>query len=99
VTGTEPSIVVADAPAASRYEVRVDGELAGFAEYRLTPARIVFTHTEVADELEGHGLAARLVRFALDDARRRQLQVVARCPYVARFIEEHPEYRDLLTPR
>ena len=46
-------IDVADAPENSRYEARIGGELAGFADYVLREGRIVFTHTEVDDAFEG----------------------------------------------
>jgi hypothetical protein len=80
---------------AQRYEAVVDGMLS-LAEYRLRGDTIVFTHTEVPEALEGQGIAAQIVRFALDDARARGLGVVPRCPYAAAFIARHTEYRDLV---
>ena len=87
---------VADVPEASRYEIHVDGELAGFAEYRLEEGLIAFTHTEVDDAFEGQGLAGELVTFALGDARARGLAVHPFCPYVRSFIAKHPEHLDLV---
>jgi len=81
--------------AQNRYELEVDGHLA-IAEYRLRPGRISFTHTEVPDALEGRGIGSKLVRAALDDARARGLKVVPLCPFVKRYIDKHPDYRDLL---
>jgi predicted GNAT family acetyltransferase len=94
-----PDIRVTDNPASSRFEVFSDGELAGFAEYRVSDGRIVFTHTEIDDAFEGHGIGSRLIRYALDDARRRGLLVVPKCPFVRRFIEEHEDYADLTKAR
>lgn len=79
----------------SRYETEVDGHL-GFCNYTLAPGRITFTHTEVAPELSGRGVAQALVRGALDDARARKLAVVPQCSYVAAFIQRNPDYQDLL---
>jgi predicted GNAT family acetyltransferase len=90
---------VADAPERNRYEITVDGTLAGFAEYRLAPDHITFVHTEIDDEFAGKGLAGVLVRRALDDVRTRELRVVARCPYVKSWIERHPDYADLTSAR
>ena len=90
-------VVVADHPERLRYEIHVDGALAGFMTYRAQPGGLVLKHTEVADEFEGHGLASRLVQAALDDIRRRGLQVVPLCPLVAKYIRKHPEYADLVT--
>jgi uncharacterized protein len=93
-----PTIRVADNPDEQRYEVIVDGALGGFAQYRLLPGRIVFTHTEVDDAYEGHGVGSTLVRTALDDVRSRGLQVTPLCPFVRAYIEQHPEYQDLVAP-
>ena len=90
-------VEVADAPDEQRYEARIDGELAAFAEYRLRPGRIVFTHTETAPAFRGHGVADALVRSALDDVRRRGLAVKALCPYVAGWLDRHPGYSDLVS--
>ncbi|GII52959.1 N-acetyltransferase [Planotetraspora thailandica] len=87
---------VVDNTEAARYEIRVDGELAGIAQYRLRPGKIVFTHTVIHDEFEGKGLGSKLVSTALDRARAAGLKVVPLCPFVAGYIERHPEYRDLV---
>lgn len=80
---------VSDNPEQSRYEVRLDGELGGVAEYTSADGVITFTHTEVA--IEGKGLGSALVRHALEDARAKGLTVVARCPFVRGYLEKHPE--------
>jgi uncharacterized protein len=91
-----PDTRVADNWDRSRYEITVDGALAGFATYRRTGDTVTMIHTEIADEFEGRGLGATLARGALDDIRARGLRVVAKCPFVAKFIREHPEYGDLV---
>lgn len=87
----EPAIEVDDKSEASRYEIRLDGSLAGFADYRLEDQQIVFSHTEIAPEFGGRGLGKRLVEFAVTDARSRGLDIVPHCPFVKSWIEEHPE--------
>jgi uncharacterized protein len=89
---------VADDPGKSRYEILVDGELAGFVAYRLKGDVIAFLHTETEPPFQGAGLASRLVRETLDDARQRHLSVLPFCPYVAGWIQRHPEYADLVPP-
>ncbi|MEY2588917.1 MAG: uncharacterized protein QOJ67_901 [Acidimicrobiaceae bacterium] len=81
---------------ASRYELYVDGELAGIAEYMITGDRIVFPHTEIDPSRRGQGLGAELVRGALDDVKPTGRAVVPRCWYVAEFIDANPEYQPLL---
>ncbi|MEU0492071.1 GNAT family N-acetyltransferase [Nocardiopsis sp. NPDC006139] len=87
---------VADAPENKRYEIRVDGEVAGFAEYILTDGLITFTHTEIDPAHEGRGLGGALVRGALDDVRGRDLDVLPLCPFVKGWIQRHPDYADLV---
>ena len=82
--------------ASSRYEIYVDGTLAGIADYARRGNSLVFHHTEVDPRLRGRGLAAELVRFALDDVRSAGGVVMPTCWYVERFIDEHPEYQDVL---
>ena len=80
----------------ARFEIRVDGELAGFAQYHRSEEEIAFTHTETNRRFRGHGLAGRLVSAALDSAREQDLAVLPYCPFVRGWIAEHPEYADLV---
>jgi uncharacterized protein len=91
-------IRVTDNAAARRYEISVDGRRAGFATYRLGEDVVTFVHTEIDPEVGRKGLGTQLVREALDDARARGLAVRPLCPFVADFIERHPEYGDLVRP-
>ncbi len=79
-----------------RYEIQVDGTLAGFSEVRESDDTVAFTHTKVFDEFGGQGIAGELVSHALDDVRGRDKTVVAKCEYVAGYIDKHPEYADLV---
>ncbi len=80
----------------SRYELLVDGRLTGIADYEREGDVVVFPHTEIVEERRGNGLGAVLVRAALDDVRGTGRRIVPACWYVARFIGENPEYRDLV---
>lgn len=79
-----------------RYEISVDNLLAGFTQAVEDSDVVTFPHTVVFDQFEGQGLASELVAEALDDIRVRGKKVVPTCPYVARFIDKHPDYADLL---
>jgi predicted GNAT family acetyltransferase len=79
-----------------RYEIRVDGILAGFTQAFEEGDVVTFPHTEIFEQFEGQGLASELVSGALDDVRVRGKKIVATCPYVARFVKKHPDYQDLL---
>jgi len=87
---------VTDNPGEGRFEIRADGELAGFVQYHLRGSQIAFIHTETDDRFRGHGLAGQLVREALDAARERHLTVLPYCPFVRSWIAGHPEYADLI---
>jgi predicted GNAT family acetyltransferase len=88
--------VVNDNPDKHRFEVSADGQVAGFSAYRLRDGAITFTHTEIDPSFEGKGLGSTLARAALDEARSRGLRVYAQCPFIAGYIDKHPEYQDLL---
>ncbi len=91
-----PNLQVSDNKDEQRYEASVNGGVA-FAAYQ--PAgedTLIFTHTEVPEESEGGGVGSALVKAALDDVRAQGMQVVPQCPFVAAYIERHPEYADLV---
>ena len=80
-----------------RFEARDEtGAVAGFAAYERSGDRLVFTHTVVDDAFEGRGVGSTLVREALDAARGEGVHVEPRCSFVRAFIEQHPEYGDLV---
>ncbi len=81
-----------------RFELRV-GDALCLLNYRRVPDKLLIYHTEVPQQLEGRGLAARLTRAALAYARAENLQVDPRCPYTAAFFRKHPEFQDLLASR
>jgi uncharacterized protein len=89
-------ITVVNNPAQSRYEVRVDGAVAGFARYVVHPGHLNFVHTEIGSAFEGRGLGGRLVKGALEDVRANGGHVVATCPFVAAYLDKHPEFGDLV---
>jgi len=76
----------------------INGHLAR-AEYMIVGnERIVFTHTEVAPQLEGNGLASVLAKHAFDFAREQHYKIMPLCPYMAGYMQRHAEYHDLLMP-
>jgi len=94
--GSVEQATVAHVPEANRYELRLDGHLIGLAAYRRRNGVIAFTHSEVDEALEGRGFGSRLAAAALDDARREELEVVPLCPFIAHYIDRHPEYEPLV---
>jgi uncharacterized protein len=88
---------VVNEPENERYAITADGAPAGFTQYRERPGLIAFVHTEVDPRFEGQGVGSALIRFALDDARARELTVLPFCPFVNAYISKHPdEYAGLV---
>lgn len=79
-----------------RFEISVDGQVAGFAQFTDRGDRRVFPHTEIDPEFGGRGLGGIVVRAALEATREDGLKVVPLCPFVAKYIDEHPEFSDLV---
>ncbi len=80
----------------SRYELVEDGAVVGFADYHEQDGVVVFPHTVIVPERRGQGLGSVLVRGALDDVRPSGRKVVPACWYVGQFIDENPDYQDLV---
>jgi predicted GNAT family acetyltransferase len=78
-----------------RFESRV-GDSYAFVEYRWYKGDIAFTHTFVPTVARGTGLSSALAKYALDYAKERNLKIMIYCPFIAKYIKEHPEYRDLI---
>lgn len=89
---------VMDNQDAGRFEIRVGKDVA-FVTYEKRGSTIAYLHAEVPMLLEGHGIAGKLAKYALDYARENGLDVVPICPYVAEYIRRHPEYDNLVAPR
>ena len=94
MTENDPTVV--DNPEAGRFEVLVDGEVAGFAEYRRTTSAVEVTHTVIEPAFEGRGLGSVLARGALDATREAGSSVLPFCPFIRGYIQRHPAYLDLV---
>jgi predicted GNAT family acetyltransferase len=85
---------VRDVPEASRYEIVVDGTVAGIVSYRTEGDVRDLVHTEIDDAFEGQGIGGKLAAGVLDDIRARGLQAKLTCPFLAGWVARHPEYQD-----
>ncbi len=91
----EPEI--RDNPDAKRYELEVDGQVA-VVTYNLSPPNLMITETLVPVPLEGQGLASRLAKHVLGDAREQELLVLPVCPFFSGYLQKHPEWSDVVHP-
>lgn len=81
--------------AARRFEATVDGQFCRL-DYVLDDDTLRLTHTEVPSAVGGRGVAAELVRTALDYATEQGYRVVPACGYVRAYMRRHPQARELL---
>jgi len=89
------SFTVINNNAASRFEAQSDDYVA-LVDYQINGKQITLVHTEVPVQLGGQGVGGRIVKAALDFAQNNGLKVFPECPFVARYIERHPDYRNLV---
>ncbi|TPW77295.1 GNAT family N-acetyltransferase [Schumannella soli] len=90
-------VVIEDQKDASRYALRVDGELVSVLDYRVLGEQISFPHTFTKPQHRGHGWAEKLVDFAIDDVEQNsERRVVPMCWYVAQWFDAHPDRAGLL---
>lgn len=93
----QEEIAVQHNEAVGQFEANVRGFLA-VTEYRRVKNRIIFTHTEVPQALEGQGVGSKLAETALEYARQEGLEVMPLCPFIAGYLRRHPEYQSLVIP-
>ncbi|MCZ9290945.1 MULTISPECIES: GNAT family N-acetyltransferase [Corynebacterium] len=91
-----PEVSVRKNETDGQYEILVGEEVAGFATYTDANGVRDLPHTVVDPKFRGQGLSKPLIQAALDDARADGMQVTPSCPAVERYIEQNPQYRDLL---
>ncbi|NKS79750.1 GNAT family N-acetyltransferase [Rhodococcus hoagii] len=80
----------------SRFEIYVDDALAGYADYVEAQGVRDFGHTVTEPDFRGQGIAGQVVKAALDTTREQGLKIVPSCSYVAKYVQSHPEYADLV---
>ena len=75
----------------NRFEIYSDGELAGFAEFKVGNQKISYTHTEIDPRFGGQGLGSQLIREVLDEALEQNLEVAPYCSFVSAYIKKNSQ--------
>jgi predicted GNAT family acetyltransferase len=88
-------MIVTDVPELSRFEGRIDGELAGYLEYGRSGGVWALNHAFTFPAFRGRGVAATITQTALEAARAQGVPIRAVCPFVVEYLHLHPEYADL----
>src|SRR3954452_4084854 len=81
-------------PHQHRFEIRLGGELAGFAVYHRRGGRVYLVHTEIDPAFEGKGLGSALAKGVRDTERSLAEPVIPLCPFMRSYIDRHPDYAD-----
>ncbi len=89
------TIAVIHDAARQRFEAIVEGQRC-VADYQLRGKVMWMNHTGVPDAVAGRGIAAALVRAALDWAAAQGYTVEPSCSYVAAYMRRHPDTLRLL---
>lgn len=85
-------------PDARRYSMRIGGQLVCIVDYAINRNAIALTRTYTQPPQRGHGYAAELVEFAVNDIEATTTyRVVPTCWYVGEWFDRHPERADLLS--
>ena len=92
----DQQVTVRDNPRQDRFELLVDGAVAGYAAYRHEGGALAVTHVEVDDGHEGEGLGSRLVGSMLAEVRGRGTPVLPYCPFVRGYLRKHLEEQDVV---
>lgn len=79
--------------AAKRFTTEVDGQCAEL-DYSLAGSVMTITHTRVPREIGGRGVAAGLMRAALEFAAERSLSINPACSYAAAYMRKHAQTPD-----
>lgn len=87
---------IEDNPAQSRFEITIDGELAGFVDYRKDGDEYALPHTRVFTAFEGRGVGSQLIAGTLAEIAERGGTVLPYCPFVPKVIRDHPEFLELV---
>lgn len=76
------------------YSIDETGKLVAEVTFPMISQNVYcINHTFVDDSLRGQGVAAQLVRAAVDQIHAQGGSVTATCSYAAGWLEKHPEER------
>lgn len=80
----------------NRYEFRIGEEIAKIEYIKTKNNEIYLTHTEVPVSLEGRGIGSQLIEKTLQNIELQELRLVPLCPFVAGYIQKHPDWRRIV---
>ena len=87
--------VIKDNTEKKQFELEAEGHTARI-EYIIMANKIFLTHTEVPAEMEGKGIGSKIVKLAFEEIEKRKLKLIPLCPFVAKYLTKHPEWKRIL---
>ncbi|UOM33522.1 DUF5996 family protein [Acuticoccus sp. I52.16.1] len=93
---TEAPVERVDGAAKGRYRLIVDGSEAEMTYSRAGERLVIIDHTHVPAALRGRKVGERMVRQAVEDARRDGIAIIPLCPFAKAQFDRHPEWQDVL---
>ena len=81
-------------PAAQRFEYTEHGTTY-YVSYRAEDGIWQLLHTEAPANPYGRGIAADIVRTALEEAQRQGVKIRSDCPFVIGYLHSQPQFADL----
>ncbi|WP_019831847.1 GNAT family N-acetyltransferase [Sphingomonas sp. PR090111-T3T-6A] len=82
--------------AMKRYELPIADDAVAVTYYGIEDGRVVLRHTEVPSEYGGQGIGKRLAHAVFETLRADGKRVIAKCPFMASYAAQHPEYAAML---
>ncbi|WP_439515721.1 DUF5996 family protein [Oceanibaculum nanhaiense] len=93
---TDEEVEREDGASKGRYRLVIEGVEAEMTYSRAGEGLIIIDHTDVPAALRGRRVGERLVRQAIEDARRDGVTIIPLCPFAKAQIDRHPEWQDVL---
>lgn len=80
----------------NRFFLEIEGDEV-YLMYDESKSVIDLYSTYTPPQLRGKGFAAKVVKAALEYAKEKKLKVIPSCWYVRKFIDQNPEYQNLVS--
>ena len=97
-TRSNPEAVVTENTARSRFEISLDGETVGWADYAPIEGGLAITHTEIDPRFGRRGLGVRLLHDAFVQLRDSGRQIVPACSFAVKYVARNPGWMELVVP-
>lgn len=90
------NLSVIDANQESRFELLLDDDRVGHADYSIDGDVVTVPHVETDPAHRGQGFAAELMAGVIADARENGRTIRPLCPYAERYMRDRPDTQDLV---